>query len=164
MEGAMTVAELKQAALGWSQERADQLPDFAGACLGGYAALMEDADPFPHTSDIDLTIVLRGEGHDAMTEIEGEFRQQAILFRGVDLEPTYGALKDYENAENWLASHGAPAFTRPNVLLDPTGTLTRMQRAVAAGYRQERWVRKRCESARGMASWSLQVGACEVPR
>jgi hypothetical protein len=160
----MKVKEARNLALEWTTARAQALPEFAGAYIGGSMAFMEDEDEFPHTSDIDLSVVLHGEGHNSMVEVEGDYRQQAIMYKGVDLEPTYDALDGCNEAEKVLASLQCPSFQRPNIVLDPTGILTKVQRDVSERYRQERWVRQRCESAKGFALWCLHEAAPDRQR
>ena len=68
----MTVAEAKAIALEWASRRAKEIPDFVGAFFDGSICLLNDEDPFPVTSDVDLQMAVSGAGHDVRTEVEGE--------------------------------------------------------------------------------------------
>jgi hypothetical protein len=122
----------------WVDLHARQRPDFAGAYLwGGITALPDDA-PFPLYRDVDVHIVVTSSAGD---------ETQEILYRGVMLEVDTTKLDDHQDAEAVLAdpSHG-PNMATTQILADPTGILTQLQQAVAAGYRRRRWIQARCQA------------------
>ena len=102
----MTVGEAKAHAREWAAERAKQLPDFAGAFVLGSICLRRDEDSFPFTSDVDVRIVIEGEAHDIFREVDGEYRAQAIPYKGLDIEVTYfTSTKRFEDPEQIIGHY-----------------------------------------------------------
>jgi len=152
----MTVAEAKALAREWASERAKEMSDFAGAFLYGSICERDDDEAFPASSDIDITIVVHGPGHDIFTEVEGEYRSWAVEYGGAYIEWVYASIGDFENPHDALSSAtNNSAFRTNNVLLDPTGMLATAQRAVSASYSREEWVRARVAFEENMCRWGL---------
>jgi hypothetical protein len=131
----------------WVNLKACHLPDFAGAYLwGGITAMLGDA-LFPLYRDVDVVVVLPEGAQDDTVE---------VLYRGVMLEVIRLDLAEHQDAEAVLAnpSHG-PNMATTHILADPTGILTPLQQAVAAGYGRRRWVQARCEGEVASAEKSL---------
>ena len=128
----MTVGEAKAVAKEWIEEKATEYPDFHGAYAVGSIVHMDDDDPFPSTSDVDLRLILDREVPGMLTRASTEFRQTKFLYKGVVLEPQYSRRTKSLNAEGILATpYAAYHWSVPNALLDPSGELAEMQREVA---------------------------------
>ncbi len=156
----MTAGEARELAREWAVQRARELPDFAGAYLVGSICLRKDADPFPNTSDVDVRIAVTGPGHDALTEIDGEYRAQAIEYKGLDMETEYPSIDACRDHQATLGSPElAIAFRSDNILVDPAGILAALHNVVRASYAEERWVRARCANQQKMALWGLEHAA-----
>jgi hypothetical protein len=76
-------------------------------------------------------------------------RTGILLYEGVLLDVSYRPAGQLESAEAILGDyHLANTFRTPNVILDPTGRLARLEAAVSMGFAERRWVYKRREQAR----------------
>lgn len=158
----MTVGEAKELAREWAVQRAKELPGIAGAYLFGSICLRRDEDPFPYTSDVDIRMAVEGNGHDVLTEVEGEFRSQAIEYKGLDIEIIYPSITECLDHEALLGTPWlAPAFRAQNILLDPTGVVAKAQAAVRRSYAQERWVRARCRTLQTSVLGGLDKAASD---
>jgi hypothetical protein len=151
---ALPVGDVVEIVREWVDLHARHLPDFAGAYLwGGITALPADA-PFQLYRDVDVHVVVTSSTH---------AETQEILYRGLMLEVDSVNLEAHQDAEAALAdpSH-APNMATTQILVDPTGMLTQLQQAVAAGYRQRRWIQARCEAEKVSAEKQL-VAMRQVP-
>ncbi len=131
----------------WVDLHARHLPDFAGAYLwAGITALPPDA-PFPLYRDVDVVVVLPEGAQDDTVE---------VFYRDVMLEVISLDLKAHQDAEAILSnpSHG-PNMATTQILADPTGILTPLQRKVAADYGRRRWILARCEKEKVSAEKHL---------
>ncbi len=156
----MTASEAKVLAREWAVERADELPGVAGAFLLGSLCLARDGEPFPDTSDVDVCVAMAGEGHDELTEVEGEFRKQDIRYKGLTIETGYASITSCWDHHGVLESPSwAPAFRTRNALLDPTGVLGKTHEAVRVAYAAEGSVRARCANQRRFVLWALERAA-----
>lgn len=156
----MTTGEAKALAREWAAGRANELSDFASAFLVGSICRRRDHEAFPSTSDADVCFALSGDGHDMLTEIDGEYRVQALEYKGLDIETQYHSMETVLDHPAVLGSAGwAPAFRSGNVLLDPSGAVAAAQRAVLASYQKENWVRARCSDQEGFCRWGLDHAA-----
>jgi hypothetical protein len=110
----------------WVHLHARNLPDFAGAYLwGGITALPPDA-PFHLYRDVDVVVVLT---HGAPDE------EEEFFYRGLILEDIWKNLEAHRDAEAVLAdASDGPNIATTQILSDPTGILTPLHHAVAAGY------------------------------
>jgi hypothetical protein len=143
----LPVKEIVDRVREWVDLQARFLPDFAGAYLwGGITALSEDA-PFRLYRDVDVVVVLT---HGAPDD------EQEVFYRGLILEVIWKNLDDHRNAEAILADPSAgPNVATTQILADPTGILTPVHQAVAAGYRHNRWIQARCAAEKVSAEKSL---------
>lgn len=139
-EPALRVDEARAAARQWVMAEGRHTPGFIGAYYAGSITWQAGDAPFDPTSDVDITVVLDGP---LPPNKLGKFRYQDVL-----LEVTYQPLDQVRSPDQVLRHyHLAGSFCRPNAILDPTGHLTRLQTAVAAGFAQRRWVEQRCTQA-----------------
>jgi hypothetical protein len=131
----------------WVELHARGLPDFAGAYLwGGITALPGDA-LFQLYRDVDVVVVLATGAPDD---------EQEVCYRGVLLEVISKNLAEHQDAEAVLADPSAgPNLATTQILADPTGLLTPLHRAVAAGYGRRRWVQARCAAEQAAAEKGL---------
>ena len=147
----MTVKNAKEIAQEWVEKRAADFPDFFGAFYVGSINHMKDEDPFPSTSDVDLRIVLDRELPPSLMTVTGDLRQKKIPYKGVILEPLYRSKNAFLEGESFVGKPWAYAFTVPNVILDPTGQLARIQLEVSKHFAEKKWILKRCENAKDNA-------------
>jgi hypothetical protein len=88
-EAAMpTVGEAKMAARAWIREEAVGIPSFVGAYLAGSILAKSDADTFPKTSDVDLSIVVDSAVPNQIIEPDNSLSPRKLLYRGLILEPS----------------------------------------------------------------------------
>lgn len=140
----MIVRHAKDVARRWVIEEASKLPGFRGAFHVGSTSWLSDDDALPATSDVDVMVVLDDPNP---PHNPGKF-----VHRGVLLEVSYMQSGSFPSPESILGHyHMADAVGKPGVILDPSGRLTELQAAVSREYAKRRWVRKRCEHARGNA-------------
>ncbi|NLG24799.1 MAG: hypothetical protein GX558_05550 [Clostridiales bacterium] len=146
----MTAGEARAAARDWVLYRGTSLPGYAGAYFAGSAIELADGDALPPTSDLDLMLAFDGPAPPK----PGKFSH---LGATLDVGTIHAAA--LLPAERALAVHyTAYALHKDTVLDDPGGWLTPLQRAVAARYADEAWVRARVEAVLasirgGIAGW-----------
>lgn len=134
------VRDARAAAARWVTRNAAGAANFAGAFLNGSAAWADPDAELPPTSDVDVAVVV--------TDPVAPPKPGKILWDGVLVDVTHLVWADLGSAEDVLAScHLAGAFRTDTVIADPTGRLARLQAAVAAGFAERRWVRRRCADA-----------------
>jgi len=143
----LAVSEVVAIVREWVELHARHQPDFAGAYLwGGITALPADA-PFHLYRDVDVVVVVTTGAQDD----EGE-----VFYRGVMIEVISKNLADHQSAEAVLANPSAgPNLATTQILADPTGILLPLHQAVAADYRQRRWIQARCAAERASAEEAL---------
>jgi hypothetical protein len=101
----------------------------------------------PPTSDVDVRIVVDIDDHKLIAE-QG-LRQQILSVRGITLDFGFDPIRQFGTAEQVLGSpFRACHFSVPNILSDPSGHLTRIQKAVEEHYAQRRWLTERVERAK----------------
>ena len=145
----MLVKAAKDIARQWVIDEASKEPGFHGAYYAGSATWLADNAVLPATSDIDIMVVLDDPNP---KDKLGKFIYQNVL-----LEVTYLPREQVESPELVLGHyHLAGSFRRPNVILDPSGQLTELQRMVAKGFAKCAWVYRRCEQARDTVVTRLQ--------
>lgn len=134
----------------WVAQHAAATPGFAGAYFAGSInTLASDAD-LPHTSDVDVWVVLAGGS------APGKLGK--VGYRGLTLDVACTSPDRLQSPEAILADyHVAPAFRTPNIIADPTGDLEALQAVVGARFAERRWVAKRCGHARDHALSYLRM-------
>jgi hypothetical protein len=151
-----TVREAKRIAQDWIDEESDNIPNFRGSFLVGSILWKNDDEPLPATSDVDLKTVV--DIDDPKLIEEKGLRHQIHSTKGITLETTFSPFQGFSTPERVLADHRyASHFSIPNILSDPSGELSKVQKAVAEQYAQKKWVVKRIEGARDSALWVLNA-------
>ena len=136
----MKVREVKEIAEQWVSEYAAKIPGFAGAFYTGSITSLPDQEDYSSSSDVDLYIVIDGD----MPE---NTRHVKFDYKGIILEPNYVSSQRHRTPEQLLANHFlAFHFRVPNIISDPSGNLTALQKAVARDFAKRHWVEKRCQS------------------
>jgi hypothetical protein len=136
----MYVKEAKEIARQWVYEEASQSSDFYGAYFAGSTNWMADDAPMPPTSDVDVKIVVNN------SELPRSYVK--AVFKGILIEASYISSNSFQSPETVLGTyHAARHFTAPNIILDPTGQLTKIQEMVARDFAKREWVTKRCQHA-----------------
>lgn len=137
----MIVRQAKELVRQWVKEGARRTPDLYGAYLAGSVSWLPDDASLPGTSDLDVNLVVAGS--------DASNQGGKLVYRGLLLDVTYLLLDQLQSPESVLRHyHLAGGFRTPSVIFDPTGQLTELQKAVARGFAQRRWVSKRCAHAR----------------
>jgi hypothetical protein len=145
----LPVREVIEIVQEWVDLYARPLPGFAGAYLwAGITALPPDA-PFPLYRDVDLVLVLPEGTQDDTVE---------VFYRGLMLEVISQYPNVHDDPEAILAnpSHG-PNMAATQILSDPTGVLTPLQKKVSAEFGRRRWVEARCEAEKASAEKHLDA-------
>ena len=136
----------------WVIEEASATPDFVGAFYHGSTNwLMDDAE-LPATSDLDVMVVL--------DDPNPPLKPGKFIYRDVVLEISYLPSDQLRSPALVLGQyHLAGSLQSPSIILDRSGQLTKLQAAVARDYAKRRWVRRRCEHARGkiLGGFSLHL-------
>lgn len=136
----MKVREVKEIAEQWVSEQAAKIPGFAGAFYTGSITSLPDQEDYSTSSDVDLYIVIDGD----MPE---NTRHVKFDYKGIILEPNYVSSQRHRTPEQLLANHFlAFHFRVPNIISDPSGNLTALQKAVARDFAKRQWVEERCQS------------------
>ncbi len=136
----MRVREAKTVARRWVMDQGSRTPGLVGAYYAGSITWMPDEATLPDTSDVDIMLVVDGP---LPPNKLGKLRVDGVL-----LEVTYLPQAQVQTPEQVLGDyHLAGSFRTPNVIVDPSGHLTRLQAAVAAGFAQRTWVERRCAQA-----------------
>jgi hypothetical protein len=136
----MLVRDAKEIARQWVVEEASKMDSFYGAYFSGSTNWMPDDAPMPRTSDVDVKVVV-----DDRTKYQSYTKKSA---NGVVLDVSYINFEDFQSPAPMLVTyHATLHFTTPNIILDPTGQLGKIQEAVVREYATREWVSKRCENA-----------------
>lgn len=136
----MLVKEAKEIARQWIMEEADRVEDFHGAYFAGSTNWMPDDATLPPTSDVDVKIVINN------SELPHSYGKAP--FKGILIEASYISSNAFQSPETILGTyHAARHFTTPNIILDPTGQLLKIQETVARDFAKREWVTKRCQHA-----------------
>jgi DNA-binding transcriptional ArsR family regulator len=131
----------REIARAWVSDHTGDLPGFVGAFHTRSITTLPDDARVPETSDVDVMIVLDGP---IPARKPGKIDVQGAL-----LEVSYLPTDELKSAEQVLAHyHLATHCSRPNVILDPTGRLTKLQHVVAREFATRHGVVKRCEHGR----------------
>jgi hypothetical protein len=135
----MKVGAAKRLARQWVVENAVDFPGFRGAFVHGSVNWLDDEQVLSPTSDLDVAVVL---------DKPGARRRGKLLYRDLILDVSQLPIHEIQSAELILANHNlAGSFQRPSAIVDPSGELTRLQRAVAEDYATRKWVLRRCAGA-----------------
>lgn len=152
----MTVQEAREVARQWVRREAGGIPAFHGAFHHGSTNWLPGDAALPTASDVDVMVVLAGR--------DLPVKPGKLLYDGVMLEVSYLAADELSSPEAVLGHYQlAGSFRARNVILDPTGELTRLQEAVAAEYAEPRWVLRRCEHARDKVLRNLEALSASEP-
>ena len=153
---AVRVRDARAAAARWVAEEAAAAPNFAGAFLTGSTAWADPGAVLPPTSDVDVAGVV--------SDPVAPPKLGKIPWEGVLVEVTYVSWDRLASARDVLAScHLAGAFRADTVIADPTGRLSLLRAAVAAGFAERRWVRLRCADAESRITGCLAALDARAP-
>lgn len=144
---ALPVREVVEIVREWVELYARHLPGFAGAYLwAGITALPPDA-LFPLYRDVDVVVVVPNGAQDDTVE---------VFYEGLMLEVIAIDLEAHRDTEAVLASpsHG-PNMAATQILSDPTGQLTQLQKSVVEEFGKRRWIQARCEKEKEGAAKQL---------
>lgn len=127
------------------------MPGYGGAYLSGSAAWLSPDMLIPRSSDVDLTIVLGPGGRPGRSGklAVGRTLLDVSWISSARLASAAAVLGDY---------HLASAFSRRNLLDDPTGDLDRLSAAVRDGFTRRRWVDARVRQASDKVLRYVRVG------
>jgi len=152
----MQVQEVREIARAWVQEQFAERPEFVGAHLMGALNEMPPNAEFPSFSDVDMNIVVEGEGQ----RWPGE-----SFHRGLMLEYGVKSVDEYRDPEAVIVNPGlGPNLLGNSILLDPQQILTEAHTFVASEFGQQRWVRARCENEKRdrIEPYFAAIGAAEA--
>ncbi|MGI6201643.1 MAG: hypothetical protein ACOYJA_12825 [Christensenellales bacterium] len=139
MAGELTFAQARAAAERWVQLQGARYPGFAGAYIAGSYAGAPAQALYDPTSDVDVVLVL-----DA---VQGVPKPGKFVWEGVLLEVSLLPAADFRDERTVLTTHYIGyALSRPTLLADPTGLLSRAAGWVVQRYGQPQWVRRRCQA------------------
>jgi hypothetical protein len=134
----MLLGEARALAGDWVRDHAQTLAGFQGAFMTGSAIWAPEDAPMSPSSDVDVMIVLDGQ----LPPVKlGKVRHHGVL-----LDVTYLEAAEVRSPAAILSSfYLAGSFSRPSILLDPSGRLQELAIAVSKEYSRRRWVEERCE-------------------
>lgn len=145
----MIVKDARDVARQWVIEQAGEVPGFCGAFYHGSSNWLPDDAILPATSDVDIMVVIDG------THLPNKLG--TFVYKGALLEVSYMTSDQLQCPEMVLGvSHLAGSFRTASIILDPSGALTALQRAVSKDYARRDWVYKRCEHATGKVLMNLR--------
>ena len=151
----MTVGEAKNIARQWVEEQKSRIDDFYGAYFSGSFNFKADDDIWEDWSDIDIRIVIDGDPPAGIIH-------KRLLHRNLLFDAWYDRLAEWLKPDRLLSNSGmAYHFSVPNIIDDPTGNLTKTQKAVAKEYAKIEWVRKRCDHALAKSKRTLELSVGE---
>ena len=137
----MIVKDAKDVARQWVIEEACKLPGFYGAFHHGSTNWLLDNTALPATSDVDVMVVIADAN---LPDRLGMFN-----YRDVILDVTYVPSDRLQSPDMVLGDyHMAGHFRTPNIILDPSGQLTRLQATVSRDYAKRQWVYTRCRDTK----------------
>jgi hypothetical protein len=135
------VGDAKDIARRWVKREASSLPGFGGAFFHGSTNWLADDAMLSPSSDVDVVVVL--------DDPDVRPKWGKIPVEGALLDISIVAVAALETPEQILARYElAGSFRTPGIVLDPTGRLATLQKAVAKEYGQRRWVEARLRAAR----------------
>src|SRR5690242_3626013 len=138
----MLVKQAKAIARQWVEEEGSTDPGFGGAFFHGSTNWLADNAILPATSDVDVMVIY--------ADPNPPVKLGTLMYRDVLLEISYWSQDQLQSPEQVLSlSHLAGSFRSASIIADPSGQLTKHQAVVAKEYAKRRWVRARCEHAKG---------------
>jgi hypothetical protein len=148
----MKTKEAKNRAMEWMEKKAPEINGLIGAVLGGSANVMNDDEPWPASSDLDIWIMVTPEG------MKDSINLDKVLHKGVILEVTCKNFEYYDAPEKLLSSpFEGYHFAKPGcVLLDTDNAIGNLVATVARRFAEPEWVRARLAGCRGNAIGKLQ--------
>lgn len=152
----MIAREAKAAAARWVAREATGTPGFAGAFFHGSIVGMAEGETLGTGSDVDVIVVRE--------EAAPPVKPGKVVEDGVVLDVTDLAWAEIGSEEHVLGQyHLAGSFRYPSVIADPSGRLVPLQEAVAAGFAERRWVRRRCADAAERIERNLRGAEAAAP-
>ena len=152
----MLVQDVRRIARIWVQDHFADRPEFMGAHLMGALNEMAPEAEFPSFSDVDMNIVVEGEGQRWPDE---SFHQGLMLEYGIH------SVDKYRDPETVIANPGlGPNLLTNSILLDPHHILADAHRFIASEFGQRRWVRARCENEKRdrIEPYFVPIGSSEA--
>ncbi len=133
----MKVYEIRDISRAWVEEQFADRPEFVGAHLmGGINELPPEAE-FPTYSDVDMSVVIEGEGTRWPSDMH---------HRGLMLEYGFESADDYRSVETLITNPSlAPNLVMDSILVDPQQVLTKAHAFIAKAFKRRRWVQARCD-------------------
>ena len=145
----MTVGEAKNIARQWVEEHKGEIEGFHGAYFMGSINFKPEDEIMSASSDVDICTVLKDRN-------PGEIHWHNVNYHGVILNTAYQSLESLNMPEQMLSSsYRGYHFSVPCIISDPSGHLTKIQKAVAKEFPKGKWVHKRCDDALAMAEGFL---------
>lgn len=136
----MRVSEIREIAQKWVEDQYAPRPNFVGAHLMGGINEMQPDDEFPTFSDVDIGVVIEGEG----TRWPEDAHHQGLM-----LEIGTESADDYRSLETLIANPGlAPNLLSNSILVDPFHVLQEAHTFIAKEFARRRWVQARCDNER----------------
>ena len=140
-EVTMKIGQARETARRWVIEEVSGLPGFCGAYTAGSTNWLPDDADLIMSSDLDIMVALAEPNQASRRD---KFRYREILF-----EASYLRNDQLQSSDLILSDYRlAPSFRTANILLDPSGHLTKLQVIVCRDYAKRQWVRQRCANAR----------------
>jgi hypothetical protein len=150
----ITVRETKRIAKDWVEAEAPNIPNFRGAFLIGSILWKNGNEPQPKTSDVVVRIVVDIDPPTLMSMTE--LGQEHQIFKGITIDSGFNSIQGINTPEQILTNQNwACNFSVPNILSDPSGQLSKIQKAVSMQFPKKKWGVRRIEEARGIAISSL---------
>lgn len=135
----MTVKDAKNVAYEWVIKMASKTPGFYGAFYHGSINWLSEDAILPATSDVDIIVVFA---------IQPPGKLGKFIYGNVILDVSYLSMDELRSIDLILGQyHLAGSFRTPNIISDPSGQLTKLQKAIAKDYAKRYWVYKRCQDA-----------------
>lgn len=153
----MKTKEAKSLVKKWLEIKAPDINGMIGAVLGGSANFMNDDEPWPASSDLDIWIMVTPEG------MKDSINLEKVNYNGVILEVTCKNFEHYNAPEKLLSSpFEGYHFANPGcVLLDTDSTIEKLVAAVSMQFSEPEWVQARLDACRGNAvgklHWTIEL-------
>lgn len=135
----MNIASIKNIVSRYVGELTGGMKEVVGAYFHGSVNWLDEAKDLPPHSDVDVVIVMRSP----LSLRHGKRIHENIL-----IDIALLGMEDFRTPEKILGNYRlAGSFVEGHILLDNDGILGELQRLTAAGYRERKWVERRCEDA-----------------
>jgi len=140
MSSGITIGHAREAARDWVSIHVKHEPDFRGAYFIGSTVAMPNEAELATDSDLDVAIVV--------DNADPSRKPGKLLHRGALLEIAVFPWSWFESVDELSSSyHLAEGLRQDTIIEDPTGNLRERQLQVARSFREEVWVRRRCQNA-----------------